>query len=115
MTLGLQVYETDVEDYRRLVDGSKWTVAALGHSERFDPRTPIRLERHLLTDETFVLLSGTTTLILGESCERIPMEQGKVYYVTAGSWHDIQVEPGTQVLVIENSDTSKTNTERKPT
>ena len=114
MTLGLQVYETDVEDYRRLVDGSKWTVAALGHSERFDPRTPIRLERHLLTDETFVLLSGSATLILGESCERIPMERGKVYNITAGTWHHIQVEPGTQVLVIEDSDTSKANTERKP-
>ncbi len=49
MMPGLQVYETDVEDYRRLVGGSKWTVSALGHSERFDPRTPTRLERHLLT------------------------------------------------------------------
>ena len=114
MMLGLQVYETGVADYRRLVGGPKWTVAALGHSERFDPRTPIRLERHLLTDETFVLLSGSATLILGESCERIPMEQGKVYNVTAGTWHHIQVEPGTQVLVLANSDTSKANTERKP-
>ena len=42
------------------------------------------------------------------------MERGKVYNITAGTWHHIQVEPGTQVLVIENSDTSKANTERKP-
>ena len=34
--------------------------------------------------------------------------------ITAGTWHHIQVEPGTQVLVIEDSDTSKANTERKP-
>ena len=63
---GLEIAEHSGGEYKRLVDGPKWTVAALGHSERFDPRTPIRLERHLLTDETFVLLSGTATLLLGE-------------------------------------------------
>ena len=41
------------------------------------------------------------------------MERGKVYNITAGTWHHIQVEPGTQVLVIENSDTSKANTEHR--
>lgn len=65
------------------------------------------LERHNLTDETFVLLAGEATLLIGENAEQIPLEPLKCYNVKAGVWHNIIVPPGTRVPVVENSDTSR--------
>jgi len=41
------------------------------------------------------------------------MEQGKVYNVRKGVWHHIVLEKDSKVLVIENSNTAKENTERR--
>lgn len=56
MTDGLEVLRCEGEGYHRVVDGPKWTVAALNYAERFDEKNITYLERHNLTDETFVLL-----------------------------------------------------------
>ena len=95
----------------RLISGPHWTIAALNYAERFDERNLVRLERHLLTDEAFVLLDGEATLIVGIDIACVPMMGGKVYNVKAGEWHHILVKPGSHVLIIENSDTDKENTE----
>ena len=107
----MEIFEYDGEGYKRMIDGPKWTVASLNYAARFDEANFEKLERHLLTDETFVLLCGEATLVVGEDCERVPMEPTKAYNVKAGEWHHIFVKPGTRVLVVENSDTSKANTE----
>ena len=107
----LDVLEYDGAGYSRVVSGAKWTVAALNYAERFDERNIVELERHNLTDETFVLLSGEATLVVGESAERVRMEPLKFYNVRAGAWHSIFVSRDARVLVAENADTSKDNTE----
>ena len=109
----MEIIEYPGEGYRRMIDGPKWTVASLNYAARFDEANFEKVERHLLTDETFVLLCGEATLVVGDALERVPMEPVKVYNVKAGEWHHILVKPGTRVLVIENSDTSKENTEYK--
>ena len=108
---GLDIFEYSGDGYSRVVSGSKWTVASLNYAPRFDERNIVDLERHNLTDETFVLLSGSATLIVGDDAERILMEPLKIYNVRAGAWHNIVVSPGARVLVVENADTSKDNTE----
>ena len=107
----LDVLEYDGEGYSRVVNGAKWTVAALNYADRFDERNIADLERHNLTDETFVLLSGEATLLVGEDAERVKMEPLKFYNIRAGAWHNIIVSPGARVLVAEHSDTSKDNTD----
>lgn len=107
----LDVLEYAGDGYSRVVSGAKWTVAALNYAARFDERNITELERHNLTDETFVLLSGEATLLVGEDARRVKMEPLKFYNVRAGAWHNITVAPGTRVLVAENADTSKDNTE----
>jgi len=111
MADGLEIVGYEGEGYKRLVDGPKWTLAALHYAARFDPANFEKLERHLLTDEVFVLLTGEATLLIGENAERVPMEPLKYYNVKAGVWHHIFVTPGTRVLIAENSDTSRENTE----
>ena len=68
----LEILDYAGEGYRRLVDGPKWTLAVINYAPRFDPANFTRLERHLLTDETFVLLSGDATLT-GGSLMRLPV------------------------------------------
>ena len=108
---GLDILEYAGEGYRRIVSGAKWTVAALNYAERFDEKNIVDLERHNLTDEAFVLLAGQATLLVGERAERVKMEPLKTYNVRAGAWHNIFVSPDARVLVVENADTSKDNTE----
>lgn len=110
---GLDILEYDGPGYHRIVDGPKWTVAALNYAPRFDEANFKTMQRHLLTDETFVLLSGEATLVIGENAERVPMEPLKIYNVKAATWHHIIVKPGTRVLVAENSDTSADNSETR--
>ena len=108
---GLDIIEYGGEDYKRLVNGAKWTLATLNYAERFDAANFAQLERHNQTDETFVLLSGEATLIIGAEATRVRMEPLKYYNVRAGIWHHIFATPGTRVLVAENADTSLANTD----
>ena len=108
---GIDEYDYRGEDYARQVNGAKWTLATLNYASRFDEKNIVDLERHNLTDETFVLLEGEATLLVGEKPERLPLVPLRYYNVRAGIWHNIIVKPGTRVLVAENADTSKDNTD----
>ena len=70
-----------------------------------------KVERHNETDEVFVLLNGSATLIVGEELNRIEMEPHKLYNVPAGVWHHIFTNEDTSVLIVENEDTSDDNSE----
>ena len=108
----IDILEHGGKGYRRLVNNAKWTLASLNHAERFDAKTPVILERHNATDETFVLLSGEATLLVGRNAERVPMEPLKYYNVRAGIWHHIHVSPNARVLIAESADTSIANRKR---
>ena len=108
---GLDILEHSGIEYRRLVNNAKWTLASLNWAPRFDESNVCELERHNLTDETFVLLNGKATLLVGEKAERVEMEPLKYYNVRAGIWHHIIVSEDARVLIAENANTSKDNTE----
>ena len=108
---GLDIIEYGGDGYRRLVNGAKWTLATLNYAARFDEANFAQLERHNLTDETFVLLTGEATLLIGAEAKRVPLEPLKYYNVRAGIWHHIFVTPETRVLISENADTSVSNSD----
>ena len=108
---GLDILEHSGIEYRRLVNNAKWTLASLNWAPRFDESNVCELEKHNLTDETFVLLNGKATLLVGEKADRVEMEPLKYYNVRAGIWHHIIVSEDARVLVAENANTSKDNTE----
>lgn len=108
---GLDILEYEGSGYQRLANNGKWTFAGLNWAPRFDEKNLVDLERHLLTDEIFVLVKGKATLVMGEKCERIEMEPLKYYNVRAGIWHNIVVSEDARVLITESSNTSKDNTE----
>jgi len=69
------------------------------------------IERHMETDEVFVLLQGNAELIIGKELHRIKMEPFKIYNVPKGVWHHIFTQEGTKLLIVENIDTDDSNSE----
>lgn len=108
---GLEVTVPQQGGFARIVDGPKWSLASIGHAEKYDERHFTTLARHLKTDEAFILLEGAATLVLGRGLKRVEMKPFAYYNVKVGTWHHILVEPGARVAVVESSDTSKDNTE----
>lgn len=109
----MQKYTFTGEDFKAVLQTPAWKIGLLRSSERF--RTLTCFERHLCTDEAFVLLSGTACLYVKDEQENVtktPMEKNAVYNVSKGEWHHIVVDEETTVLVVENADTSKENTEK---
>lgn len=110
----IEIFEHTKDDYIPAVYSGSWLVAFLNHAKRFDQNHMNEIERHMLTDEVFVLLSGKAVLIIGENLKQYVMEPNKVYNVKKGVWHAICVSKDARVLIVENADTSAENSEYKP-
>ena len=105
----MEIFEFKGKDFKGVMQFEGWKIGLLRYGERFsDYKTR---ERHLNTDEAFVLLEGAATLY--EEDKNYEMEKCKVYNVKKGLWHHIVVSTDATVLVIENSDTGMENTERE--
>lgn len=96
------------EDFKVVVQSKSWKIGFLRYSQRFAEFST--LERHLQTEESFVLLEGSATLY--ENQDPYPMEKCKVYTIEKNVWHHIVVSRDATVLVVENTETSLQNTER---
>ena len=107
--------------YRPLVYFEGWRMAILNDDpEKFRREKTAFLERHNETDEAFVLLKGDCTLLIGgngafpEDIVYVPMERNKVYNVRKAVWHNLIGTVGFSVLIVENADTSKQNSDFYP-
>jgi len=78
------------------------------------------MERHMETDEVFVLLCGRGELILGGNQAQITeiypqaMEPAKIYNVKRSTWHNILLSRDASVLIVENRDTREDNSQYLP-
>ena len=108
---GLDILEYDGVGFDKTVVFDGWRVCFLNQGEKFTKDTVKYLERHLCTDEVFVLLKGKATLIIGKELDEVELSECKIYNVKKNIWHAIYLEKDAKVLVIENSDTTKENSE----
>lgn len=83
---GIEVSEYSGAGYLPLVNFGSWRVAVANYGPHFDRATYRYFERHLLTDEVFVLLEGEAELVEG-GAEPMRLEAGKLYNVRQGVWH----------------------------
>lgn len=88
-----------------------WKIAFINWSEKFSPEGITYLERHNETDEVFVLLKGSATLYLGEKGEPTEMEPDQAYVVKQSAWHAITMSKDAKVLIVENTDTGRHNSD----
>ena len=105
----IEQYVFSGEDFKVMMSFEGWKIGFLRYSERFSRFA--QMERHMKTDEAFVLLSGEATLYTEN--EIMPMQKNIVYNIPKGEWHHITVSRDATVMVVENSDTCMDNTERK--
>lgn len=97
------------EDFKVAMEFEKWKIGLLRYSKRFSVFD--RLERHLLTDEAFILLDGEA--VLYTDTEKEQMQKCVVYNIPKAEWHHIVVSKDATVMVVENSSTCDENTEIK--
>lgn len=101
--------------YLPVTSFENWLIAIINYAERLEKKNLCKMEKHLLTDEAFVLLSGKATVYVAEGIERpqkiypVELQEHRVYQVKQGVWHCISMEPKTKVLVVENNHTSEAN------
>ena len=105
----IEILTHDFNGFAPVLQSGEWKIGLLGYSERFARYA--ESERHLLTDEAFVLLEGEATLHTDEG--ETYLEPLKVYCVPAGEWHHITLSREGKVLVVENRNTSRENTEKR--
>lgn len=58
------------EDYMPLKDYDGWRVAVLKHCENTNLEKISWMQKHMETDEVFVLLDGSCTLVLAENGDK---------------------------------------------
>ena len=107
----LEIFEYNGEGYNRTMNYEEWRVAIANFGEHFDEEKFNYLERHLLTDEVFVLLSGEASLIIGKEFSKTNLEVGKIYNVKKGVYHALLMQRDAKVLIVENHNTGRENTE----
>lgn len=113
--LGIEEYRG--EGYRPLIDFGAWRVAILNWEPGLRPEEIDCMERHTQTDEVFILLKGWATLIIGGNQETVDdiqaevMASGKLYNVKQSTWHTALLSRDASLLIVENRDTGKDNSE----
>jgi len=113
----LEVYSYKGSGFKPLVVYKSWRVAVLNYMGALELENIDSVERHPETDEVFILTCGAGVLFLGEGDPKVRklyaqiMERGVLYNVKPHTWHTVELTRDASVLIMENADTSKENSE----
>ena len=116
----LEIKDCQWEGYRPCVDYGAWRVAVLRYIPELEVDRIDHLERHLETDEVFVLLAGRCILLVGEGdsgmerIQAVEMLPEKIYNIKKGAYHSHTLSQDAVVLIVENRDTGAANSEQIP-
>jgi len=116
----LEIREYTGEGYQPLVDYGAWRVAVMRYKDALHPERIETVERHVETDEVFVLLAGECILFVGDGEPQVEqilpqvMEPLKIYNVKKNVWHTIIFGLDASMLIVENRDTGQHNTQFSP-
>ena len=110
----VEIYSHSEKGYKTMFSFGAWRIGMLREYERFIHLT--YLERHCLSDEAFALLAGRAVLVTHEADGYVftLMEPEKVYNIPKGLWHNIYVDSTAVVIIAENSETGRENSEYEP-
>lgn len=113
----LEVYEYSGEGFKPLVFTEGWQAALLNWEPLFNRQNLDEIERHNHTEEVFVLLRGQALLFTrpdGGALTAVEMQEGLIYNVPAGLWHNLVATRDVRFLIVENRDTHLHDTEIRP-
>lgn len=98
--------------YSPLKDYGSWRIATLLPAVTNHKETLKVFGKHNTTDEVFVLLRGTAYMVTAGQEEQVSdikvmrLEKETLFVVHAGEWHAAILEDNSQLLIVENQDTS---------
>lgn len=110
-------YQYGGEALKRVYENAQWTVGIKNWKPSNDREQIGNLERHNVTDELFILLDGSCTLVYvieeGNSLDlrTIEMKPYTVYQIPPSLWHNTIMTQDAKLLLVENSDTSMENSD----
>lgn len=113
----IKSYEFSGEGMTRVYENAKWMVGIKNWKPANDISGIDCLERHNETDELFILLSGTCSLLSGVETAQglqiksIRMEPMRVYNIPKGLWHNTVTTKDVKLILVEDSATSAANSE----
>ena len=111
----LEILEYTGEGYKPVIDFESWRVAILRYIDELERQNITNMQKHMESDEVFVLLEGDCTLFIGGNgdevgeIEAIPLIPLKMFNVKKGTWHTHTLEKDTTVLIVENQNTCDDN------
>lgn len=107
-----------IESYEVLEDGfhpflirDEWQVAQLNYMQDQNIENINKIDVHYKTDEVFILLEGRAVLIAATFKDGTPifelelMKQNITYNIPKKMWHNIAMDVGSKVLLVEKSNT----------
>lgn len=106
-----EIFENTDGGYSVLADCGDCVVSVINYADSISEENQNKTERHMETDEMFIPVKGTATIVVGEEKRHIVMVPGKVYNVKCGVWHSFFAKPGCVVMVIEKKGTGEENSE----
>ena len=115
----IEIKEYIEEGYSPVIDYDKWRVAILNEIDELYVGNLTKMQKHMESDEVFVLLRGKCTLFVGDGDEEIGniskyyLEQYKCYNVKKGTWHTHTLTEEGKVLIVENRNTCDDNSPEK--
>ena len=113
----IESYEFTGEGMTRVYENEKWMVGIKNWKPANDITGIDCLERHNKTDELFILLSGSCTLLYanetaeGLVIDKVEMEPMKVYNIPATLWHNTVTKKDTKMILVEDSSTGMDNSD----
>jgi len=109
----LEILSYTADGYKPLVFSGDWQVAQLNWEPIFDLENAGEIERHVNSDEVFVLWKGKAVLFISsqEGMQIREMEPGVVYNVRKGVWHNLLSTRDAAWIIVENRDTHLQDTD----
>ena len=108
----IEIYEHKGEGYEPFLIRDGWQVAQLNHIGAQDLEGIVKVDKHLKTDEAFILLAGTAVLIVATVNEKdtvdftcLKMRRGVTYNIPVDTWHNIALDRGASVIIVERDGT----------
>jgi hypothetical protein len=116
----IETYPIDSPGYDPFLIREGWQVARLTHIPEQDLFGIRKMDKHLLTDELFILLKGTAVLIAASEedanfqFEFVRMEPGIPYNIPVGQWHNIAMDREAELIIVEKDKTHLGDYEYRP-
>jgi mannose-6-phosphate isomerase-like protein (cupin superfamily) len=107
----IEKYEIKKEGYHPLLIRGGWQVAQLNADSNQKAENIKKLDIHNHTDEVFILTKGKAILITAGLIDNEPifelelMKPGITYNVPVKTWHNIALQKGSEVIIVEKENT----------